>query len=71
MKNNTLFWILKQIRSHIPALCLLVLSNAANAVFGVCFALGSRGVIDSAVAGDSALFLQACLLIHLQVFEFF
>lgn len=61
MKKNTVFWIMKQIRSHIPALCLLVLSNAANAVFGVCFALGTQGVIDSAVAGDPTLFTQACV----------
>ena len=61
MKKNTVFWILKQIRSHIPALCLLVLSNGANAVFGVLFALGTRGVIDAAVAGEAALFSAACL----------
>ena len=61
MKKNTVFWILKQIRSHIPSLCLLVLANAANALLGVWFALGMSGVIDSAVAGDMGLFGQACL----------
>ena len=61
MKKNSIFWILKRIRRHVPSLCLLVLSNAANAVFGVWFALGSRAVIDSAVAGDRALFSHACL----------
>lgn len=61
MKKNSIFWILKRIRRHVPSLCLLVLSNAANAVFGVWFALGSRAVIDSAVAGDRVLFSHACL----------
>ena len=61
MKKNSIFWILKRIRRHVPSLCLLVLSNAANAVLGVWFALGSRAVIDSAVAGDRVLFSHACL----------
>ena len=61
MKKHTVLWILKQIRSHIPALMLLILANAANALFGVGFALGTRGVIDSAVAGDGQIFLQACI----------
>ena len=61
MKKNTVIWILKQIRPHIPALILLVLASGANALFGVLFALGSRAVIDGAVAGDSGLFLKACL----------
>ena len=61
MKKNTVFWILKQIHSHIPSLFLLVLANAANALLGVWFALGMRGVIDSAAAGDMGLFGQACL----------
>ena len=60
MKKHTVLWILKQIRSHIPALLLLILANAANAAFGVGFALGTRGVIDSAVAGDGQIFLRAC-----------
>ena len=61
MKKNTVIWILKQIRPHIPALILLVLASGANALFGGLFALGSRAVIDGAVAGDSGLFLKACL----------
>ena len=61
MKNSTVFWILKQIRSRIPAIALLVVSNVINALFSVYFALGTRGVIDSAVSGDYAAFGQACL----------
>ena len=61
MKKNTIFWILKRIRRHIPAMCLMVLSNAANAIFCVWFALGTRSVIDNAVRADIALFKNACL----------
>lgn len=61
MKKNAVFWIIKQIRNRLPALCVLVISNGANALFGVLFALGTRGVIDSAVAGDRALFFEACV----------
>ena len=60
MKKNTLLWILKQIRSRIPALILLIAANVFNALFGVLFALGTQGVIDSAVAGDPTAFWQAC-----------
>ena len=61
MKKNTVIWILKQVRSHIPAMILLILTNAARAIFGVWFALGTRGVIDSAVAGEMTLFTQTCM----------
>lgn len=36
-------------------------AEIAHALFCIYFALGSRGVIDSAVAGDSRLFISACL----------
>ena len=61
MKRNTLFWILKQIRFRIPAILLMMAAEVGYALFGVYFALGSRGVIDTAVAGDVGLFLRACL----------
>lgn len=61
MKENTVFWILKQIRHRIPAILLMVVAEVGYALFCVYFALGSRGVIDSAVAGNSSLFLSACL----------
>lgn len=61
MKKHTILWILGQIRSHMPAFCLLVMSNAVNAVCNVWFALGTRAVIDSAVAGNTPLFTRACL----------
>lgn len=60
MKQNALLWTVKQIRRRIPALGLLVLAQVGHSLFLVLFALGSRGVIDSAVAGDPTLFAQAC-----------
>ena len=62
MKNNTLLWIVKQIRSLFPGLVALTLAQVGHALFSVYFALGSRGVIDSAVSGDSEAFSVACLV---------
>ena len=58
--KNTNIWILKQIRRRIPAIAFLVAAEVGYALFCVYFALGSRGVIDGAVAGDKRLFLSAC-----------
>lgn len=61
MKNTPLFWLLRQIRKWIPALLVLTLAQVGQALFSVFFALGSRGVIDSAVAGEMSAFTAACL----------
>lgn len=61
MKKNALFWILKQIRRRIPAIAVMTAADVGYALFSVFFALGSRAVIDSAVAGDPEAFKQACL----------
>ena len=60
MKNFPLFWILKRIRRRIPAILILTAAQMGNALFSVLFALGSRGVIDSAVSGDPLAFRAAC-----------
>lgn len=59
--KNTIIWILKKIRRRLPALAVLTAADVGHALCSVLFALGSRGVIDSAVAGDPAAFRQACL----------
>lgn len=59
--RSILYWLLTQVRHRIPSLLLLTLSQVGQALFSVLFALGSRGVIDSAVAGDPAGFWRACL----------
>lgn len=61
MTKSPIFWILKQIRRRIPAIFLLTAAQVGQALFSVLFALGSRGVIDSAVAGSRPEFFAACL----------
>ena len=61
MKGNTLIWICRQIRRRIPAVLLLAAAEVGHSLFSVYFALGSRGVIDSAVAGQKAAFHAAVL----------
>ena len=61
MKKQPIFWILKQIRSRIPALALMTVAQILSALLSVFFALGSRAVIDSAVAGNGQDFGFACL----------
>ena len=59
--KNPLLWLLKQLRNRIPALLLLTCAQTVQALFSVFFALGSRGVIDSAVSGITEDFFQACM----------
>ncbi len=61
MKNHSLIWMLKRVKRRLPAIAVMTLANAGYALFGVFFALGSRGVIDSAVDGDLQGFYAACL----------
>ena len=61
MKKNTILWIIRQVRQRIPAILTMTLASIGHALFGVFFALGSRGVIDSAVAGESEAFIRACV----------
>lgn len=62
MKNApALVWLMKRIGKRIPALLLMTLVHMGQAVFGVWFALGTRQVIDCAVAGVPGPFYDACL----------
>ena len=63
MKQNadTLRWAIKKIRRRVPAILFLTLVSIFTAVFGVLFALGTKGVIDAAIAGDQADFIRACV----------
>ncbi|MBQ2954296.1 MAG: ABC transporter ATP-binding protein [Clostridia bacterium] len=61
MKRMPLLWIVKRIRRRIPMLLALVAAQVGNALFTVLFALGTRGVIDSATAGNMDAFWRACL----------
>mgnify|MGYP003292085489 CR=1 FL=1 len=48
-------------KKRIPAIALLTAAQVGHALFSVFFALGSRGVIDSAVAGEPKAFAMACI----------
>lgn len=60
--QSSLIWLLKRVRRRLPALFVLALSHAGQALLAVFFALGSRNVIDSAVERDPHSFLRACLI---------
>lgn len=57
---KVLGWLIRRAWRRLIGVFVLVLTNAANAMLGVFFALGSKNVIDSAVAGDKAAFIRAC-----------
>jgi len=61
-KQSPLLWIFRRVRRRIPALLLMTTVHVGQALFGVAFALGTRGVIDSAISGSSAAFWHACLV---------
>ena len=61
MKNNVLLWIARRIRRRIPGLLAMTGTQVALALLFVFFALGTQGVIDSAVSGDGHAFLVACM----------
>jgi len=61
MKKKPLLWIVHKIRRRIPAILVVTAGQVGLALFLVLFALGSRGVIDSAVSGDRSAFIRACV----------
>ena len=61
-KQAPLFWIFRRVRRRIPALLLMTGAHVGQALLGVAFALGSRGVIDSAISGSKEAFWTACLV---------
>ena len=60
MKKTPLIWLASQMKRRIPAIGILVMADVCHALFGVFFALGSRGVIDAAVSGNLEAFYRAC-----------
>lgn len=62
MKRHTLIWLVKRVRRRVPAIAAMTLAYMAQALLGVWFALGTRGVIDSAVNGAGEDFRAACVL---------
>ena len=60
MKKSPILWIIAKIRRRIPAILLMTTMQIMNALLAVYFALGSRGVIDAAIAGERETFFRAC-----------
>jgi len=60
-KKTVLFWILGQMRKRIPALAVMAGAQMGYSLFLVFFALGSRGVVDSAISGNAQVFRAACV----------
>ncbi len=60
MQKSPMIWIIKRVRRRIPALCLLAAAQIGQALLTVLFALGTRSVIDTAVAGEKEAFFRAC-----------
>ena len=60
--KNSMLWVFRQTRRRIPAMLMMTALHIANALLGVGFALGFRGVVDSAAAGDRDLFFRACII---------
>ena len=61
MKHTPITWILRRIRRRIPSIIVMTVAQVGGALLAVLFALGTRGVIDSAVSGDPDAFQTACL----------
>ena len=59
---DTLRWVIKKIQRRVPAVLIFTLVSIFAAVFSVMFALGTKGVIDAAVSGQSQDFIRACIL---------
>lgn len=60
-KTPVLLWVLHRVRRRLPALVVMTVSHILQALLGVVFALGTRQIIDCAVAGDGAEFWNACV----------
>ena len=60
--QSSLRWLIRRIRRWIPALLAMTIAHVGQALFGVVFALGTRGVIDSAISGDTTAFWKACIV---------
>lgn len=61
-EHKVMIWLLKKVRHRLPILAGMIIFNAGSALLGVLFALGTRGVIDSAVSGVGRDFLTACIV---------
>ena len=59
---HLLRWLFKRTGRRIPAILLMTAANVGSALLGVYFALGTKGVINAAIDGDSQDLLRAALV---------
>ena len=62
MKGMPLLWIARRVKRRIPMILAMAAAQVGHAFLAVLFALGSRGVIDSAVSGERSAFVRACVM---------
>lgn len=61
--NGTIFkWLTGKISRNIPSIILITLCSVFASVSGVLFALGTKNIIDVAVAGNKGQFPLACTI---------
>ena len=60
MKCSIFKWLISKIRRNIPSIFLMTLCSIFASVSGVLFALGTKNIIDVAVAGNKEDFPLAC-----------
>ncbi len=53
-------YLVRRIKKRIPAIALMSLAQIGSSVLGVVFALGTRNVVNTAVAGVGEAFRRAC-----------
>ena len=61
-RKTTLSWIVKQVHRRLPAIIVMLVAYVGSSLLAVAFALASRKVIDTAVAGKMDAFIDACIL---------
>ena len=69
---NSFTYLFRKIRKRFPLLLLMTAANVGSAIFGVVFALGTRGIINSAVSGNveslmHAVVVQALIILGILV----
>jgi len=62
MNGEVFKWLCNKIRHKFPAIFLLIICSICASISGVMFALGTKNIIDVAVAGNRTDFPKACAI---------
>ena len=60
--KTELSWIIKSVRTRVPALVVMLASYVGSSLLVVAFALGSSRVVDTAISGVKDNFVHACIV---------